>query len=71
MDTEDKVTAIVGSIAATVGILAFFALLWGMFVYNHVKNVERDKYYADHCVTVENSAAIGQKFKCESSEGKK
>jgi cyanate permease len=50
---------------------AFVALLlWFVLVVNHQRDLERDKFYAQHCQTVESSAQLfgGTIFSCAKAD---
>lgn len=48
------------------GVVFAAPLLWQVLVVNHSHNVERDKFYAEHCQNVKESAGVFSKaYGCE------
>ena len=39
-------------------------VVYGLVVGNHKLNIERDKYYADHCRVVEQKSAVNTVYRC-------
>lgn len=60
-----KDEAILGTVLV-LGIGFVFLFLWGLFIYNHTQDVNRDKYLIDHCksVTIDKPVTNSQVFMC-------
>lgn len=62
---REEVMAVIG--LAFLGIF-LAALSWQVLVTNHSRNVERDKFYAEHCKNVTKSGILTNTYQCKDTE---